>query len=528
MDAPANRGRERRYARRFALRNTVVYLLAATLWIFASDRFAQHFAGSVLDLTLIQTAKGWLFVLATSAALYVLVYRGVRDSLQAQHLHRLAHFDELTGLPNPVLFTPRLEHAIELARVNRQTLAVVRIDLEGLKFINDSLGTACGDKVLVDASRCMAERLRAGDTLARREGNKFVVLMEKVADSDLVAGMAERLRACLTEGFEFQGEKVHLSAANVGISLYPQDGDSARALLSAADAALHRAKAAGQPSLQFYTPDLNRQAYRRFRLLNDLRAAIDNGALSLAYQPQVSIDDGRIIGVEALARWEHPDLGWVSPEEFIGIAESGGLIDALGQWALETACRQAARWIEQAVGEFRVAVNLSGLQLHEEDLAAQVAGALERSALPPRLLELEITESTAMVDPEATRRVLARLKELGVSISIDDFGTGYSSLAQLKRLPVDRLKIDRAFITGIPKDRENDGIVRAILSMARTMDMEVVAEGVETASELACLTEYGCDIAQGYLIARPLTAEACSALLKEDCQSNRPWTSRTG
>lgn len=429
----------------------------------------------------------------------------LRDAhARAQHL---ADHDALTGLPNRRLLEDRLTQALALSQRNGKQTAVMFVDLDRFKAINDSLGHAVGDALLREVSLRLVNQLRLGDTICRMGGDEFVVVLPEVKRSSDVAQVAQKVIEQLSLPMQIEGRELVVTAS-IGIAVFPEDGSDAQTLIRNADAAMYHSKELGRANYQFFTEQMNQAASRRVALESDLRRALGKGELRLHYQPIIEAGSGRIAGHEALVRWQHPERGLVMPGEFIQLAEETGLILRIGEWVLREACRWAAA---QAVGGTRqVSVNLSPRQFNDPRLAELVAQALAETGLPPALLELEITESTAMQQTDATLGALERLKTLGVSISIDDFGTGYSSLAYLKRFSVDKLKIDRSFVADAPGDKEQSAIVATIVALARALGIKVTAEGVETGAQRDFLVGCGCDFLQGYLIGRPADAETAA------------------
>jgi diguanylate cyclase (GGDEF)-like protein len=430
-------------------------------------------------------------------------------------LERLAHYDALTGLPNRLLAHSRLAHALDGAQRQQARLAVLFIDLDHFKTINDSLGHPVGDELLrAFATRALA-RLRAQDTLARLGGDEFLLILEHIEAPQDAASVAQALLDTLKLPFTLGSGLELFISASMGIALYPQDGSDVDSLIQHADSAMYQAKTQGRNTLRYYTDSLTRHANERLALEAALRRALVNDELTLHYQPQLHCDAAgvkRLAGVEALVRWHHPEFGLILPGRFITLAEETGLIHALGDWVLTHACEQARRWAD-AGWNLSVAVNLSARQFVQRDLVGRVRQVLADARLAPERLELEITESALIDQPELAIETLRELRALGVAIAIDDFGTGYSSLAYLKRLPVSRLKIDRSFVAGLPDDRHDRAIVQAIITMAHSLDMTTLAEGVETPEQWACLRELGCDGQQGFLCSPALPVHALGALL---------------
>lgn len=421
----------------------------------------------------------------------------------ASRIQYLATYDPLTDLPNRNLFSDRLTQALmNMRRYKRQT-AVILLDLDRFRTINDTLGPPVGDEVLVEVSRRLQLQVREGDTVGRRGGNEFGFVMANVAHENDAITLVQRMLDAISSPFEVAGSSLSLTAS-IGISVAPRDGDNAEKLLQSADMALARAKESGRNGFRFYSPAMDAKAARRLSLELALRDALVRQELFVVYQPQVSLESGHLLGMEALLRWQHPQFGQVSPAEFIPIAEETGLIIAIGQWVLEAACEQTRRWLDLGTVSLRVAVNLSSRQFHQSALVSQVAAALKRSGLPPAALELEITESAFIDDVDAAAAQALALKGLGIKLSLDDFGTGYSSLAYLSRFPFDKLKIDQAFVRDITENPVNAAIATAAIVMARSLNLTALAEGVETEAQARFLRARRCDSIQGYLFSRPL------------------------
>ncbi len=439
---------------------------------------------------------------------FVSTGRDITERIRAEErLRYLAHHDVLTGLPNRALFLDRLEQAMARARRHDRTVAVMFMDLDRFKVINDSLGHAVGDALLRELAGRLRAAVRDGDTVARLGGDEFAVLLEDMARPEDASRVARKLLEALGEPFTAEGREFYLTAS-IGVSLFPADGDDAHALLKNADAAMYRAKERGRNSYGFYSAELGRRSARRLELETHLRRALERGELELHYQPQLCLRSGGVTGVEALLRWRHPQLGQVSPAEFVPVLEDTGLIVPVGHWVLERACAQLRAWREQGVDGFAVSVNLSAHQLHRPRIAEEILGVLDRTGIDTcsGCLELELTESLLMHEVEETIAKLERLREAGVRIAVDDFGTGYSSLAYLKRFPIHVLKIDRSFVRDLPDDPDDRVIARSILSLGHNLGLDVVAEGVETRAQLEFLRAEGCGAAQGYLFSPPVPA----------------------
>ncbi|PLT16789.1 MULTISPECIES: EAL domain-containing protein [Ralstonia] len=426
-----------------------------------------------------------------------------------QELAYLALHDNLTKLSNRLLLEDRLNQAIRTAEREKRRFALMFMDLDGFKAVNDVYGHHVGDLLLIDVAQRIVGRVRQQDTVARVGGDEFVVLTH-VDDPEDAGTLADTLLEAVREPFLAGGHELRVSTS-IGIAMYPGDGANQHDLLTNADAAMYHAKGLGRNAYSFFEPSMNANVHQQLQLVQDLRLAIERNELVLYYQPKFHAPHGPIAGVEALVRWQHPVRGLLSANEFIPLAERTGLIVPLGTWVLDEACRQMAQWRREGHAGWSVAVNLSALQFGHAALIDTVRDTLARHALDPHCLTLEITESTAMRDADASLHILQQLDAMGVRISIDDFGTGYSSLLYLKRLPASELKIDRGFVRDLERDTEDAAIVSAIVALGQTLNLRIVAEGVETAEQQAFLTQLGCDSLQGYLLGRPMSAESLSA-----------------
>ena len=430
----------------------------------------------------------------------------------AEQLHHLAHYDALTDLPNRTLFNSRVAHALEGASRHDRKLALLFLDVDRFKNVNDSLGHPIGDELLLRIAQRLRARLRAEDTLARLGGDEFAVLMESIDGPEDAAALAQSILDNLAAPFALSGGREVYATVSIGIALYPGSAPHVNQLISDADAAMYKAKEGGRNTFRLYTESLTRLARERLDLEANLRRALANEEFLLEFQPQVRLADGALLGFEALVRWDSPQ-GRIPPDGFIPLAEDTGLIVPLGEFVSRAACRQARRWRDQGHRNFTIAINLSPRQFRQPDLAGSIRRMLADTGLPGEALELEITESAITESPDEAIVTLRGLKALGLRIAIDDFGTGYSSLAALKRFPIDTLKIDRSFIAGLGDDADDREIVTAIIAMGRNMGMAVMAEGVETRAQRDFLRNHGCDFAQGYLFARPLPAAAAAGWL---------------
>ncbi len=437
---------------------------------------------------------------------YVAVFADVSERKRnEEHIRFLAEHDYLTGLPNRSLLHDRLQQAIALAERNDESLALMFIDLDRFKNINDSLGHQVGDQLLQEVGRRIQACVRSADTVSRPGGDEFIILLPSIETPQDAARVAEKLLESLNRPYQLGGHELVITAS-IGIAVFPEDGRDFQTLVKNADAAMYYSKEAGRDSFHFFTPDMNARVFERLSLENSLRRALERQEFLLYYQPQVDMPSGRVIGFEALIRWQHPQMGLVSPARFIPVAEDSGLIVPIGEWVLGEACRQNRAWQEQGMPAVPVAVNISALQFRQPQFEASVERALAESGLEPAWLELELTESMMLHQGQGATDLLDRLKARGVRLSIDDFGTGYSSLAYLKRLPLDKLKIDQAFVRDIASDAGDAAITATIIQMAHNLGLSVIAEGVETEAQLEFLQAHDCASAQGFYFARPMPA----------------------
>ncbi len=431
-----------------------------------------------------------------------------------ERLFNQANFDSLTRLPNRVLAFDRLTQAIARAHRNGRTVAVMFIDLDNFKNVNDTLGHAAGDQLLIEAAKRLRNATRKGDTVARLSGDEFLVILPDLAtvrDSKVVA---HKILTGFSTPFPLEGRELFFTVS-IGLSTYPDDSDNPHTLLQHADAAMYRAKASGRNTYCYFTPDINRQAVHRLELESHLRQALEREEFVIQYQPIIDVVEQRMIGAEALLSWHNPTLGRVSPEQFIPVAEETGLIVPLGEWVMETACIQAKAWQEQLQSPFRIAINVSSRQFREKNFVKMVRRVLEKSHLTASNLELEITENLLLKESSEASAILNELSQMQVSLAVDDFGTGYSALSYLKHFPFNSLKIDRTFVRDITTDKEDAALTRAIIVMAQSLGLKVTGEGVETRQQLSFLHEEGCNQVQGYYFCKPLPARKFSELLRE-------------
>ncbi len=435
------------------------------------------------------------------------------DALREQQtrLNYMAFHDALTGLPNRSLFYDRIHHGLARAKRSNCKLALMLLDLDRFKYINDSLGHDAGDLLLKTFAHRLGESVRDMDTVARLGGDEFVVVLEGIQEVEDINSVANKMLSTLAKPVSIHGHEIS-STVSIGVSLYPEDGDDTDTLLKNADIAMYKAKEAGKNNFQFYTEGMNATAVNFLLLENDLRRAIEHEQLTLYYQPQMDLQTGSLTGVEALVRWVHPERGLVSPANFIPLAEETGLIVPLGDWVLREACRQQKQWIQTGKYVGKVAVNLSPRQFRQKNFPDKVAQILLETELPAKYLELEITEGSAMEHAGETINQLNQLNQMGLSLAIDDFGTGYSSLAYLKRFPIQKLKIDQSFIHDIHVDQNDAAIAQSIIGLAHNMMLNVVAEGVENEQQADWLRQRGCDQAQGYLYSKPMAAKKLEEL----------------
>jgi diguanylate cyclase (GGDEF)-like protein len=478
--------------------NQLVYFLAAASWMFRDQFIASSIYLGFADL---------VFHALIGLGMVTSLLEDEREAaiIAATEAEHLAYHDPLTGLPNRPLFIDRLIVALAQAERQNTKVAVLFCDLDRFKEINDSLGHSVGDELLRQVAQRIENSVRGVDTVARFGGDEFTLIIQNLREPEAAATVARKILETLRAPF-YSGEHELYIATSIGISIFPADGRNPEALLKNADTAMYRAKEQGRDNFQLYTPAMNATALERLALENMLRRAVTQGELVLHYQPLIRIDDGAVFAAEALIRWNHPELGQIQPAQFIPAAEMSGLILPIGEWVLRTACAQMKKWQDLHGARLSVAVNLSARQFLQPGLILTIQDALDSSGLDPGCLELEITESYSMQNPDATVDTLRELKKLGVKISMDDFGTGYSSLAYLKKFPIDTVKVDQSFVQDLGTDRDDEAITTAVIAMAQSLSLKVVAEGVENEVQLEFLRARRCDGVQGFYFSRPLPA----------------------
>jgi diguanylate cyclase (GGDEF)-like protein/PAS domain S-box-containing protein len=450
----------------------------------------------------------------------VIVFRDVSVAqAMAQQITHSAEHDYLTGLPNRMLLNDRISQAIALARRHMKKVAVLFLDLDGFKHINDSLGHPIGDLLLKSVATRLVDCVRASDTVSRQGGDEFVVLLAEVGQADDAATMAKRMLRTVAEVHCIAKHDLHVTTS-IGVSIYADDGLDAETLIKNADTAMYQAKENGRQSFQFFKPAMNARAVERQGIEESLRRALERQEFSLHYQPKINLATGAIVGAEALIRWTHPTRGSIPPAQFIPVAEDTGLILPIGNWVLRQACEQAREWTKNGMPGMTMAVNVSAMEFRDENFLEGLFAILKETHLDPMSLELELTESVLMKRVDATASILQELRQIGVQVAVDDFGTGYSSLSYLRKFPIDALKIDQSFVRQITAGADDAAIVTAVINMARSLKLRVVAEGVETPEELEFLQTHSCDEAQGYYFSRPVPAPQFAALMASGIRSS--------
>jgi diguanylate cyclase (GGDEF)-like protein/PAS domain S-box-containing protein len=435
-----------------------------------------------------------------------------------ERVQHMATHDALTSLPNRVMFSQLLNHEIQVAQRYKREFAVMFIDLDRFKYVNDTLGHEAGDKLLQEVSTRFQACVRASDVVSRLGGDEFVVLVQEVGDAEAAANIARKILSAAIKPIVVVGQECRVTAS-IGICMYPKDAQDEQSLLKNADIAMYLAKEEGKNNFQFFSENIRIQSLERQTLETSLRHALERNEFSLHYQAKLDLKTKEVNGVEALLRWQHPDLGTVAPAKFIPVAEETGLIVPIGRWVLQTACAQNVAWQREGLPPLCMAVNLSARQFTDDDLIADIRAVLDETGMKPELLEVELTESMVMQSPERTTRILGAIKEMGVRIAVDDFGVGYSSLAQIKHYPIDTLKVDRSFIRDLEKNAEDRAITEAIITMGKTLSMTVVAEGVETQEQQTFLTDHACDAMQGFYFSKPIGGDQFAGFLRNHLAS---------
>jgi diguanylate cyclase (GGDEF)-like protein len=485
------------------------------------SRFSEDSPFPVLRISL-----KWLSISAVrdeagKISRYIGLFSDISIMKQTQEqLYEMAHYDSLTGLPNRRCFLDRLKESLDQARRAGEGVALLFVDLDGFKLVNDNLGHRAGDQLLREVGLRIRQCIRESDIAARMGGDEFTVILSQIRSSDSALIVARKILARLYEPVRIDEKELFISSS-IGIAVFPDDASEVEGLLQSADTALYKAKDLGKNGYQFFSPEMNRRAMERLTLQTQIRQGLAAHEFTVYYQPQVDAGSGRLVGLEALARWKSPQIGLVSPEQFIPLAEQTGLIHEVGQLVLREACAQGRRWMDQGMSPVRMGVNISAHQLRRPDFVDVIQGAVQESGFPARFLELELTESMLIDDSPQDLDKLSRIKAMGIRLSIDDFGTKYSSFAYLRRLPIDRLKIDRTFVQDLTSDARVAEIVSAIIAMSRSLNLEVIAEGVETAAQADLLKKKGCQTIQGYYSGHPLPSRDVAGFLEHEGKGKR-------
>lgn len=493
-------------------------LICGLLWLLPKGAMLHLLSPSHLTACLLILLTGlltghWLHYQRVAA-------KSEERRLTEEKFKRLALYDQLTGLPNRSLLQDRLYQYLAEAKRSKHLLGVIFLDLDRFKYINDSLGHAAGDTLLQMAAQRMQGCLRDNDTVARFAGDEFVVILSGFRDLQNLPHIAQKLLQSLAAPYQLEGREV-LSSASLGIATYPQDGTTIEQLMRNADTAMYEAKEAKGNTYRLFSREMEHKLSQRLEMETSLRLALHREEFFLLYQPQFDMRNQQLVGIEALVRWNHPDRGLLNPESFIDLAEETGIIAPLGDWILREACHQWQQWQKNGHHPLRLAVNLTESQFKSASLAKDIEATIKEAGLPPHCLELEITEGTLMQNSASANGVLQQLKELGVKLSIDDFGTGYFSLSYLQSLPINRLKIDPTFVQGGPGDNNHASIITTIIDLARNMDLQLIAEGVESSSQIDFLLQKGCHLGQGYYFSEPLDGEGIERFI--DTFTNRSW-----
>ncbi len=510
LERLANRGKKQRADFLLGIRE----ILSGSLEEFSMELFSISDGRKAWFLS-----RGTRLIGKNNEPYVIITHAPITDLKEAEHeVQKLAYFDNLTGLPNRLMLNDRLLHALDWAQRQDESIAVMFLDLDHFKVINDSLGHAAGDTLLKSVAKRLAGCTRKTDTVARLGGDEFIILLPYIKNFGDVTNLANKVLHAISRPFRIKGREIYTSTS-IGISFFPDDADNAEALIRNADLAMYQAKERGRNAYMFFSDEMNERLVQRREMQSSLRGAVERNEFSLVYQDQTSLQTGRICGVEALLRWQHPTLGLLPPNAFLEIAEETGLIVPIGNWVLKTACQQNMEWEKAGFSQLRVSVNLSRRQLFQMNLASKIREILNETKLDPGRLQIEITEGAIRSDFERAQEVLSEVKELGIDIAIDSFGSGFSSLSQLRHLPVDRLNIDHPLIREITNDSRDTAIIRSIIATAHNLGLQVVAEGVETPRQKAFLKAHGCDAIQGFNFLRPVSASKITDFLQHETSS---------
>ncbi|MBF8982059.1 EAL domain-containing protein [Lutibacter sp. B2] len=505
---------------------SLIYGFVGCLWILFSDELLNRLVKDIVLQNRIQLFKGWIYVIVTACMIYIIIKSDLSkiDTYKRQ-LYRqrklvedksnyFSDYDTITGLPNRGLFSNYVSNALKDTKDDRK-LAILVFDIDRFKAINETLGHVMGDEVIKLITKRISDMMEEKHIFGRIGGDEFGILLTQIEDEKYVEEFAKKIINSFKKSFILEGYELYITAS-IGVSIYPYDGDDLETLIKCADMAMYRVKDIGRNNYAFYTKELNRNSLENLKIATDLRYAIEREEFVVYYQPKVDINKDEVMGMEALIRWKHPQLGMISPVKFIPIAEETGLIIPIGEWVLKTACIQNKQWQEDGYEPIRVSVNLSACQFRQKNIVERIVNILDEIKLDPKYLELEITESTAVIDMDYTLKILNELKKLGIYIAMDDFGTGYSSLNYLKNMTLDELKIDKSFIQDCLLNKNNENIVNVIISLAHNLNLKVTAEGVETIEQLEFLKEKKCDKMQGYLFSPPVAREEFEIIIKNN------------
>lgn len=537
-------------SKKISLKITIIYMVFGFMWILFSDSLLHTLVHDPMLLIRIHTLKGWFYVSITGILLYMLIHHSMKiseywgkkllesyEDLEITHeelvateedlqhqlhtlqkrdeeIYYLAYYDTLTGLPNRTFFNEKFSNGISKAKQHQHQLALLYMDLDNFKTVNDTLGHMFGDLLLKNVGDLLKKRIGQTHTVSRIGGDEFVILLDTVNNIHEVTNVVQSILSAFQNPWILDDREFYITPS-IGITLYPKDGDNIHTLFKNADMAMYYAKREGKNNYMYYTSHMNQQLIEKLEMENHLRHALKREELIVYYQPQIDISSNKVMGIEALIRWHHPSLGFISPLKFIPLAEETGLIHSIGEWVLRTACKQNKVWQDKGYPPLKMSVNLSVHQLQHQNLAKQIGVILKETEMDAHWLTLEITESVAMKDFHTTFVTLKELREMGIQIALDDFGSGYSSLTYLKKLPIDTLKMDKSFIYDCIDCSNEPAITKAVIDLAHSMDLKVVAEGVETFDQLSILKKQSCDIAQGYLFSKPLPAKDVEKMMMQ-------------